>query len=281
MRKRLNELFARQPFYWKIVILLCLSVLLIVICSAVAWFTFNFKYEFENFAHYRKFENQVPKPEWKSKAINYEMPLERESFYLYVPKNLKKNKKAGLIVFINSSHRMQMLPPGWDKVLEAQNIIYAAPFNCGNQRNVVDRLSLAVLTAQYLKSKYDIDPNRVYVSGISGGADMASLVAFVQSDVFKGTIQNCGSYFYKKVWEDERYFDINCSKEEAEKAKASVKFVIVEGSEDFDREHALRYLHDGFEKEGFNIKLFDIKGMEHENCSGKTLLTVLEYLDAK
>ena len=39
----------------------------------------------------------------------------------------------------------------------------------------------------------------LYAAGFSGGARMSSLLGFYQSDVFHGTIQNCGTDFYRAV----------------------------------------------------------------------------------
>lgn len=289
--KNINESFNKLSPLKKF-LAICAYLTFISVFAIVTLFLVSFlKYEPENALHCRSLANPRRSPKQPANVLNYNLSLDKERFFIVTPDKIDPDKEYGLIVFINSTDRLQLLPPGWEPVLKERDFLYVAPFNCGNRRNMVERESIAVLCALSMMEKYSIDPNRIYVAGMSGGAQMASQVAFLQPDLFKGTIQNCGTNFYRKLklkrvsevtptgWEYNYNFD--CPPQSANQARIDVKFALVTGSEDFDRDYVLD-IHDlGFKEEGFMTKLFDIKGMQHENCSAKTLESVLDYLDGK
>jgi len=64
----------------------------------------------------------------------------------------------------------------------------------GNEEKVYDRrVPLALLAYENMKARYPIDPNRTYVTGLSGGSRMAELVALGYPDIFRGALLDAGS----------------------------------------------------------------------------------------
>ncbi len=289
--KSINENYTRLSPLKKFLVVSVYLTITSIFAIVTVCLVFIYKYEPENLLHCQVLPNPKIGPRIPSPVLNYNLSLNKERFFLVSPDKIDPNKKYGLIVFINSTDRMQLLPPGWEPILKERNLFYVAPFNCGNGRNMVERESIAVLCALSMIEKYNIDPHRVYIAGMSGGAQMASQVAFLQPNIFSGTIQNCGTNFYRKLklnrapeitpegWEYNYNFD--CPLHSAESAKKLVKFALVTGGEDFDRNYVLDIYELGFKNEDFKVKLFDVKEMQHENCSAKTLEQVLDYLDAK
>ncbi len=275
----------------------CIVIVVFSLCIAVitAFFTalpFLVKHISQDLEHKHVFTGTISKPEELSSLINYDYPFQKEDFFVFVPKTYKKRKSPfGLVVNIQAVPLIGLIPDGWQPVLEKRNLLFIAPFYAGNDRADIDRTSLAVLSALLMMRDYDIDPKRVYISGLSGGARIASLAAFLQSDIFKGSIQSCGSNFAKPVvFPKGRGFDTSNipyvleffkHTEETSRAKERVKFCLITGTYDFRRFEVMAIYEQGFEKEKYKCKLFDIPEMGHDNCPPQTLEKVLDYLDGK
>lgn len=290
--KSLNAVFKRQPLYVKLIVMVVFSVIITVLTVKVTVLTFFGKHLVLNAIHKQVFTGVVNKPEEPSSLINYDYPFQNEEFFVYVPRGYEKRKSPyGLVVNINAVPLIGVMPDGWQAVLDKRNLLFISPFYAGNDRKEIDRTSLAVLSALLMKRDFDIDPKRIYISGLSGGARMACITAFLQSDIFKGTIQSCGANFVKPIkfphgrgldtMGNPYVFKFYNNLDEISKAKERVKFSLITGPSDFRRFEVLAIYDQGFSKENYKCKLFDIPEMGHENCTPATLEKVLDYLDGK
>ena len=104
-----------------------------------------------------------------------------------VPEGYDPARPAGLLVYISPSDSGQ-LPRGWGMLLEERNLIWVAANRSGNRQYVARRIALAVLATGALAGTYAIDPARVYLSGYSGGARVAGLLAPSYPAVFRGAL---------------------------------------------------------------------------------------------
>jgi len=237
----------------------------------------------------RSFGGQRAIPSRLNPHVGYDLDPNVERYFIYVPQSYTGADRYGLIVFTNADNEMQELPVGWKSVLDARRYIFVAAQNAGNDQYRGRRLGLAVLAALKIQQQYRIDPGRVYAAGFSGGSRMAGLLGFYQSDVFRGTLQNCGADFYKAVPVVEAtslldtagkpYGLLDASEEEVRKAKG-VAFVLITGTNDFRRGNILDIFHGGFEQDGFKAKLFDVPGMAHDISNGEILARALDFLEA-
>jgi predicted esterase len=161
--------------------------------------------------------------------------------------------------------------------------------NAGNDQPEARRLGLAVMGAMKVMNMYRIDPDRVYAAGFSGGARMAGLLGFYQSDIFRGTLQNCGADFYRPVPLDQAtsqvdnvgkpYGLLDASDNDVLHARET-RFALITGTNDFRRGNILDIFHGGFERDRFKAKLFDVSGMGHDICDGVTLARALDFLES-
>jgi predicted esterase len=226
-------------------------------------------------------------PGYLSPHIAYDLVPANERFFVYVPSGYTDTEAYGLIVFTYADPSAR-LPAGWQTVLDARKYIFVAAQDAGNDQPRGRRLGLAVMAALKAMKIYHIDPARVYAAGFSGGARMSGLLAFYQPDIFRGTLQNCGADFYKPVpivdatsqvdSAGQPYGLIDASSEDVSSAK-NVRFVLITGTNDFRHGNILDIFHGGFEQEGFQAKLFDVPGMEHDICDGETLARALDFLE--
>jgi hypothetical protein len=223
--------------------------------------------------------------------IDYQLKLEGKSYYVYVPKNYNGKELFGLVVYISPGDDFTQLPSGWSNILDARHLIFIAPQDAGNMTPQATRSGLGVLGALAAMNEYKIDPSRVYAAGLSGGARTAGDMAFYQSDLFTGTIQDCGANFYKAVphstgtkWVDSNGFQygvIEVSPDDVRNAKADVKFTLITGPGDFRHGNLVDLYQGGFHADGFKCKLFDVPNMGHQDCSGVTLGQAIDFLSGK
>ena len=60
------------------------------------------------------------------------------------------------------------------------------------------RALYAVIAPTLIGADYQIDRSRIYLTGMSGGGKMASMVAVDHAHLFKGAVFNCGVEFWDK-----------------------------------------------------------------------------------
>ncbi|HYF35759.1 MAG TPA: PHB depolymerase family esterase [Prosthecobacter sp.] len=208
--------------------------------------------------------------------------IKQEQFEILVPKGYKESDPHGLFIWISAGDKPS-ISPEWDKVLAEKKLIFIGAFKSGNNREVFDRMRLALDANHNLRGMYNVDPKRVYVSGHSGGARVASMLGVAYADMFTGAVCFMGvNYFRATQAPDGTLFDMRYlpHPEIAKIAITENRYVLVTGEKDFNRVNTQTIYEQGFKKEGFQaVKLFDIPGQAHSPPSGEWLEKALDYLD--
>jgi len=121
------------------------------------------------------------------RAVEQTVNLSEERFDIFLPSR-KPPGGYGLIVFVSPIPRWP-LTYDWKKVLERQGVIYVSARRSGNQQNVYERrIPLALHALENIRARYPIDPERVVISGFSGGSRTAMRIAAAYADVFTGAL---------------------------------------------------------------------------------------------
>lgn len=120
--------------------------------------------------------------------------LAKERYSIYVPD--RPHSPSGtysLLVFIPPWPRAEV-PRQWIPTLNRYNTILVTAANSGNEAPTTDRREpLALLATHNTMAQYPVDPQRVYISGFSGGARVALRLALGYPDLFHGALLNAGS----------------------------------------------------------------------------------------
>lgn len=117
----------------------------------------------------------------------------RETFDVFVPDGLEDGSPYGVLVFVWPADGITP-PTDWWSQFRQRRMIYIAARDTGNSENVFDRRVPLVLHGYELaRSRFRVDPTRVYVGGFSGGSRVAQRVALAYPDVFKGVLLIGGS----------------------------------------------------------------------------------------
>lgn len=216
-------------------------------------------------------------------GIYYEYDLSKESFRIFVPKNYTGKEAFGLFVFMNSGDQMSM-PGEWVPIVEKEKMICLMPLNIGNNQVLSRRLGLTLVGILKMKGRYNIDPHRIYSSGLSGGGRAALRLAFVHSDVISGDISICGADFYQPVpvihAKDTKDYGVwPVPPNRVNDARRKVRFVFVTGANDFRYGNIQDIYQNGFAKDGFQALLIDQPGMGHGLCNAASLLRAFRFVD--
>lgn len=119
--------------------------------------------------------------------------LRQERFALYVPPGPAPAQGYALLVFV-PPWPQATVPQSFIRVLDRHKMIFVAAGHSGNASSVMDRrIPLALLAEQNVVGRYQVDPERIFVGGLSGGSRVALHIALAYPDVFRGALLNAGS----------------------------------------------------------------------------------------
>ena len=187
---------------------------------------------------------------------------------MYVPESYDPSAPAGLMVYISPSQR-GLMPRRWRSVIDDKNLIWISANASGNDEIVAKRMLYAVLAPQIATASYRIDPDRVYLSGFSGGGKVSGMVAINFANMFKGAIYICGA----EHWLEETPIEFAKVKEN--------RYVFVTGTEDFNRDLSYK-IYRKYQAAGVeNVELINVPRMGHSNPDTRYFLKAVNYLDQR
>jgi len=140
-------------------------------------------------------------------ATERDYELSRESFVVRVPENYKApspgvpgegETRYGLLAFIAPGESGEV-PREFEALLAKHRLIWVGANHVGNKRAVWIRIGLTLDGIYNVKKRYDIDPNRIFVSGVSGGGRVASFMGVCYADVVRGGIYIIGTDYFKQL----------------------------------------------------------------------------------
>ncbi|MBN1457668.1 MAG: hypothetical protein JW912_07445, partial [Sedimentisphaerales bacterium] len=168
--------------------------------------------------------------------------IERESFEVYMPESYDPNTSFGLLVWISPSPDGNIKHcQGSKELMDKHKLIWIGANNSGNQEDVNKRrIPLALDAAYNMQKLYNIDRDRVYVAGLSGGGRVASITAFHHSDVYDGGIFIIGANCWVKmaVPGQDGFWNAGCTKPRQGflvRAKKFGRYVLLTGDTDGNR----------------------------------------------
>ncbi|MDX1567735.1 MAG: PHB depolymerase family esterase [Longimicrobiales bacterium] len=212
----------------------------------------------------------------------WDYDLAAESFSLYVPPDYDpEGEPYGVVVWI-SPFDDGGIPPGLREVFDRRRLIWIGANNAGNSRHLFHRSGLALDAAENMERSYHVDPDRIFVSGLSGGGRVATMSAVDFPDVFAGGFPVLGVTTHLDVPlesnPEERVLQFPEPSPDILEQARNQPLVIMTGSEDFNREEC-RVAAEAYEADGFTrVHLLDIEGMGHEMPSSDDFDRGLELL---
>lgn len=196
-------------------------------------------------------------------------PEDLQEFEIVVPGRYSPDNPPGVLIYISPTDSGQV-PENWTPVLESENLIWIAANLSGNDRLVARRVAHAILALEVMRNRYDIDPERAYLVGFSGGARVSGLVAAACPELFSGAIYIGGAEMWDK---NDPAIDLEAIRRN--------RYVFMAGSNDFNRSMTRRvfrrYTDLGIDNVSF--VLMSLKG--HELPDEGQLFKAIRFLDGK
>src|ERR1700754_4846993 len=194
------------------------------------------------------------------------------AYYLYVPSTLAAGAKAPLIVTLHGSGRNGItLVEKWKDYAKKEGIILAGPDASNSQgwSSPQDGPDFLRDLVEELKTKYPINPRRVYLFGHSAGACFAIHMSLLQSQYFAAAAIHAGALRSKNEFEL------------IELPKRKIPISIQVGDSDaFFPLKDVRATRDALQEAGFPVDLIEIKNHDHWYYDGASKFnqTAWEFL---
>lgn len=212
-------------------------------------------------------------------------PGQETTWQVNVPETYAPGEAHGVLVYINAgdhgqTHRFILSELG------PRRLIAIGANHTGNRQDSVFRHAAAVDAVDLIRRRYDVDEDRIYVHGVSGGGRMASRVIFLHGHVFDGAIAliGCDPYLqipagrgrntvYRGFWPQPDF-------KRLEHVIQNNRIVLVTGENDGNR-HGTRRLFEAYERKQFaHLSYLEEPGLGHEYPSPEYLGQALDLLDA-
>lgn len=195
-------------------------------------------------------------------------------FQIYLPPSYQSGVPAGLIVYVSPVESGEV-PDDWKRTLDRRNLIWIGVNGSGNTMPQEQRIAEAKASLAFIAGQYELDERRIYISGMSGGAQVASVVAARHPDLFKGGIFLCGVDPWSErdddPWIEKPPPHLDLLKQN--------RFVFVSGTEDF-KLAAVARVYRKYKKAGVDAsRLIVVDGMGHELPDAEILGRALDFLD--
>lgn len=183
---------------------------------------------------------------------------QKRTYYLFVPPGMPADKQVPLIVTLHGSGRDgTLLVDKWKDLAAEQGIILAGPDSSNSSAWLVpqDGPDFIHDLVEALKTKYPVDPRRVYLFGHSAGAVFALSISLLESEYFAATAVHAGEIEESRYW----LFDY---------ATRKIPMAIVVGTEDaFFPVAKARATRDALVARGFIAELTEIPRHTHDYYS--------------
>lgn len=212
-------------------------------------------------------------------------PGQETTWQVSVPESYVPGDPHGVLVFVNAGGSGQV-HPSIHPELGPRKLIAIGANHAGNPQDPAFRHAAAVHAVQLVRDRYDLDEDRVYIHGLSGGGRITSRVIFIHGHVFDGAVCIIGVDPYLQIPADQgpntvyRGFWRNANRKRLEHVRRSNRIVLLTGQRDTNR-HGTLQVFNAYEKQGFaHLSYLEEPGLGHTWPSGRFLAQALDLLDA-
>jgi len=242
---------------------------------------------------------------WNPQQLT-EWDINEVEFQMVVPDGYTGQEPYGLLVFIHPSDNITATDPRRfffgrviQDVLAKHKLIWVSFDDAGNPVLPNKRMGLALDAVHNVSARYNIDPRRVYVSGMSGGGRMTCMSAVYYPQVFTGAVPIVGSLYFREVPVPDDPAQRRLLREqpgenavwgprlvppqrrELDRMKREQRWVLLAGEEDFNMPEMRSHFEHGFEHDGFeHAHYLEVPGMAHSYPDADWFERAIVLLDA-
>jgi hypothetical protein len=194
---------------------------------------------------------------------------------VYCPEDYDGDEQLGVYIHISAGNKGVKPNTGYRDMMDKHRLIDASPNGAGNDQADMRRLALTLDTLAQLRADFNVDEDRVYVGGTSGGGAESTMAAFMYPQDFRAALNSVRSFSLTSStclpFADKG--DIDDTQEFGQ------PYAFISGSGDFNYDYMPRTV-DSFEEHDFVVRFFDIPGMKHQMASAETFDEVIQWVEA-
>lgn len=207
--------------------------------------------------------------------------LARETLNVRLPAGYEPRHPAGLLVWASPTPQGR-IPAIFGPALDELTIVCVGADHAGNERDVPGKFQLVFDAIATACRRYHIDDRRIYITGMSGGGKVSSILATCFSEVFRGAIPIVGFGSYARLdgsWGEHRRPYFTRPERELLRLARQNRMALIGGPRDFNYREMLERKR-LLEADGFvSIRFFDYPEMAHQMPTPQRFAEALGWID--
>lgn len=217
----------------------------------------------------------------KVRYPNLTRSLDNEVFRIRFPEDYNADVPAGILMWISPMDDGR-IPAIFHPILDQLGLIAIGIDNNGNQRPITDRLQNHLDSIETVASRYLIDRDRVYVTGMSGGGRCAGILTLAFPDLIAGAVPIVGldTYHNAPTGDPGKFWPARLGKPAARwfSMLKTHRIAGITGSADFNQPEMT--IRQGLLKaDGIDMRLDIIEGMAHAMPTADQFSSALLWVD--
>jgi hypothetical protein len=207
--------------------------------------------------------------------------LETATIRVRLPAKYDARDACGLLVYVSPAPDTDTIPGFMFQAADELGLIVVAVRRIGNRMPASDRWQLVFDSVATASERYLVDPRRVYVTGVSGGAHITCQTCICFPDVFAGGVPIVAMSAYEHVPTGTgQYYQGNFGRPKRELLELAKKrrLAAITGKGDGNHNSVIT-LTKFFEKEGLDVRVSDYADMGHEAPTAERFAESLKWVD--
>jgi hypothetical protein len=210
--------------------------------------------------------------------------LANEQFFLRAPQTPEPSDTVcnprGLLLWVSASPSGDP-PETLFEAADALNLVIVSPANCGNDRDVSNRLQVTLDAVATALDRIPIDRSRIYVTGISGGGRISSMLNICFPDLFTGSVPIVGINYYEKLpTGDGKHWPQSMVKPSANRFKLlrTQRIAAISGPPDFNYAQTALTV-DRLKLDGLDARFFNYDDQAHHMPTPARFAEAMSWVD--
>lgn len=186
----------------------------------------------------------------------------------------------GVLLWIHAAPQA-VVPQSFIDAADALNLVIVAPANVGNDRAIADRMQVCLDAVATIAEHVPVDTSRVYVTGLSGGGRVSSMLHICFPDVFAGSVPIVGVNCYTRLRAgDGQYWPAGMSKPRGARWRLlrEQRIAPISGPPDFNHAQTDAVVK-RFIRDGLDAKYFEYPDQEHTLPTSERFAEALTWVD--
>jgi len=223
--------------------------------------------------------------------ISYGIDLDTTTYTIYVPPGYEHSEPYGIVLFYSSnggaSPESKLVP-----VLDERKLIHISANGNGNGTATSTRIGRGLMGFLRAMELFNIDTNRIYITGNSGGSRAGHALTFYHPELFRGIFGSVGSGYpeylpncYEKKSNDSHYETTyighwNTSALRFYPRELGLRYLCYTGYNDWREGDNMNVYHFGLERNGFINRLYSEEGGHNSsNRSTEGYESAIDFLE--